>query len=69
MALVAASTKLISGSFFPLKGVGTTMRYVSAAIGLSEAVSLPDLTASATIVYNSGSTMWVFPALMLSITR
>ena len=38
---VAASTKEISGSWFPLKGVGTTIRYTSADKGVVDALKKP----------------------------
>ena len=47
-AFVAASTNEISGSFLALKGVGTTIKYVSASTGVIAAFKYPFATALAT---------------------
>ena len=54
---VAASTKEISGSWFPLNGVGTTIRYTSAGTALVEAFKFPFRTAFETMFSKSGSTI------------
>ena len=65
---VAASTNEISGSWLPLNGVGTTMRYTSAELALVDALKKPLETAFETMASKSGSTIWIFPWLIVSTT-
>lgn len=67
-ARVAASTYDVSGSWSPLKGVGTTMKYASHISGFPTAFSAPEAITSCSMDSRPGSMMWSLPALVLATT-
>lgn len=67
-ARVAASTYEMSGSWLPLNGVGTTMKYASLTSGVVLAWRAPERTTSCSISSMPGSTMWRCPWFVISTT-